>query len=190
MLPLMAEMVRRSAWRGLKSVEARTISSPTRHCAASSTSMEVAPALGGRGKLGPGVGAVVPCRFSVPPESMMPRSPMPLHVFVLDVVGEGDGGLVRVNGLGLGADGAARRLDHRSSSVVSSRSRSSAKVSLPLIVRPRSAGGLTSSSTSVPRGMVTFSPAAGTLPEGHAEASDHFTVRVIVALGGRAHRHF
>ena len=31
--------------------------------------------------------------------------------------------------------------------------------------------------------MVTSAPAAGTLPEGHAEASDHFTVRVIAAGG-------
>src|SRR3569833_1679692 len=45
----------------------------------------------------------------------------------------------------------------------------------------RSSGGLTSSKTSVPRGIVTVSPAAGTLPEGHAEASDHFTIRVIAA---------
>jgi hypothetical protein len=29
--------------------------------------------------------------------------------------------------------------------------------------------------------MVTSSPAAGTLPEGHPEASDHLTVRVIAA---------
>jgi hypothetical protein len=49
------------------------------------------------------------------------------------------------------------------------------------MVRLRSSGGLTSSSTSVPRGMVTSSPAAGTLPEGQAEASDHLTVRVIAA---------
>ena len=33
--------------------------------------------VGRRGQLGPGVGVRSPCRFSVPPEIMMPRSPMP-----------------------------------------------------------------------------------------------------------------
>src|SRR6187431_1185394 len=43
-LPLMSVMVRRSACRGSKSVDARTISSPTRQPEASSTSIDVLPA--------------------------------------------------------------------------------------------------------------------------------------------------
>jgi hypothetical protein len=42
--PLMAAMLRRSACRGSKSVDARTISSPTRQPAAFRTWIEVAPA--------------------------------------------------------------------------------------------------------------------------------------------------
>ncbi len=46
-----------------------------------------------------------PCRFSVPPEIMMPRSPMPaMTSSPSDVVGEGDGGLARVRA-GFAADG-------------------------------------------------------------------------------------
>ena len=76
LLPLIAAIVRRSAWRGSKSVDARTISSPTRQPAASSTSIEVLPAFAVFASL---VQVLVrsPCRFSVPPEIMIPRSPMP-----------------------------------------------------------------------------------------------------------------
>ena len=64
-------------------------------------------------------------------------------------------------------------------SVVSSRSALSAKVSLPSIVRPPSAGGLTSRITSLSLAMVTLSPATGTLLLGQVAGSDHF-----VALAG------
>ena len=76
-LPLRAVILRVSAWRGSKSVEARTISSPTCHCVASSTSIELLPASAVFASF---VQLLVrlPCRFSVPPESMMPRSPMPI----------------------------------------------------------------------------------------------------------------
>ena len=70
---------------------------------ASSTWIEVAPALAVADSL---VQVLVrsPCRFSVPPEIMMPRSPMPAMMSSpLHVVGEGDGGLAGV-GLGFGAD--------------------------------------------------------------------------------------
>ncbi len=62
--------------RGSKSVEARTISSPTFQPFASSTWIEVAPALAVTDSLLQLL-VVEPCRFRVPPESMIPRSPMP-----------------------------------------------------------------------------------------------------------------
>ena len=94
MLPLMAAMVRRSACRGSKSVDARTISSPACHCAAFSTSIEVLPAFGGPGELGPGVRpvAVQVQRAAREHDAAVTHAH---HLFVLDVVGEGDGGLVR-----------------------------------------------------------------------------------------------
>ena len=42
-----------------------------------------------------------------------------------------------------------------------------------MIVRLRSAGGLTSRTTSLSRPMVTASPARGTLPSGQDLGSDH-----------------
>jgi hypothetical protein len=57
-------------------------------------------------------------------------------------------------------------------SVVSSRSALLAKVSLPSIERPPSAGGLTSSTTCLSFAMTTFSPAAGTLRFGQVAGSD------------------
>jgi hypothetical protein len=57
-------------------------------------------------------------------------------------------------------------------SVVSSRSALSAKVSLPSMDRPPSAGGLTSSTTFLSLPMTTFSPAAGTLRFGQVAGSD------------------
>src|SRR5690606_21763131 len=59
-------------------------------------------------------------------------------------------------------------------SVVSSTSALLAKVSLPSIERPPSAGGLTSSITCLSFGMTTFSPAAGTFLLGQVAGSDHF----------------
>src|SRR6202049_4640364 len=69
----MAEMVRRSACRGSKSVDARTISSPTRQPDASRTWIEVLPALAVLASL-VHVCLRSPCRFRVPPMSMIPRS--------------------------------------------------------------------------------------------------------------------
>src|SRR6185436_14582897 len=59
-------------------------------------------------------------------------------------------------------------------SVVSSTSLLLAKLSLPLIVKPCSAGGLTSRTTSLPLSIVTLSPAAGTLRFGQVAGSDQF----------------
>ena len=59
-------------------------------------------------------------------------------------------------------------------SVVSSRSRLLAKLSLPSIVRLPSAGGLTSRTTSLPAAMVTLSPARGTRRSGQLAGSDQF----------------
>src|SRR4029450_13784910 len=50
----------------------------------------------------------------------------------------------------------------------------------PSTVRPPSAGGLTSRRTSLPVGMVTLSPAAGTLRSGQVAASDQ---RVCLTAG-------
>ena len=142
----MAEMVRRSACRGSKSVEARTISSPDPPVRGVQHFDRVAAGLGRLGQLGPGVRAVA---VQVQ-RAARDHDPAVAHahhaVFVLDVVGEGDGRLARV-GLGLGADvqlpvqhdplGGQLQVGL------------SAKLSLPLIVRPLSAGGLTSRSTSL-----------------------------------------
>src|SRR5215216_4840799 len=57
-------------------------------------------------------------------------------------------------------------------SVVNSTSAVSAKLSLPLIVIPPSAGGLTSRITSLPLAISTLSPAAGTMLSGHVAGSD------------------
>src|SRR6478609_1455498 len=59
-------------------------------------------------------------------------------------------------------------------SVLSSTSALSAKVSLPLMVTPPSAGGLTSRTTFLPVGISTLSPAAGTFLFGQVARSDHF----------------
>src|SRR6188508_2162807 len=100
-------MVRRSACRGSKSVDARTISSPTRQPAAFSTCIEVLPAFAVLASL---VQVLVrsPCRFRVPPMgdaavTAVIRSTHATDIFVFDVVGEGNGRLARV-GFGLGAN--------------------------------------------------------------------------------------
>src|SRR6188768_317085 len=170
-------MVRRSACRGLKSVEARTISSPTRHSAAFSTSMELLPASAVFASLVQEFFRL-PCRFSVPPESMMPRSPMPIICSSLTL-------LVRVMVAlcvkGLASVPTSSSPCTMTHSVVSSRSDLSAKVSLPLTVRPPSAGGLTSRITSLPLAISTFSPATGTFLLGQLALSDQR-----VALAGCA----
>src|SRR5690349_9158637 len=68
-------------------------------------------------------------------------------------------------------------------SVVSSTSLLFAKLSLPLIVRPFSAGGVTSSTTSLPASMVTLSPATGTFRLGQVAGSDHFVALPAGAAG-------
>ena len=97
-------MVRCSACRGSKSVDARTISSPTRQPAASRTSIEVAACFGRARQLGPGVG---PIAVQVQ-RSARDHDPAVTHashdVFTLDVVGEGDGRVARV-GAGFAANG-------------------------------------------------------------------------------------
>jgi hypothetical protein len=162
-------MVRRSAWRGSKSVEASTISSPTFHCAAFSTWIDVAPAAAVAASL---VQVLVrsPCRFNVPPESMMPRSPMPIisSSFTVSVRV-----MVALRVCGLASVPIASSPWIMIHSVVSVRSALSAKVSLPLIVTPPSAGGVTSRITLLPASMTTLSPAAGTFLLGHVAGSDH-----------------
>jgi hypothetical protein len=65
-------------------------------------------------------------------------------------------------------------------SMLSARSDSSAKRSVPLIVMPFSAGGLTSSTTSEPAPMVTTSPCAGTAPFAQVELSDQLPLLMAV----------
>src|SRR6185503_13251247 len=167
----MAEMVRRSACRGSKSVDASTISSPTRQPAAFKTSIEVLPALAVLDSL---VQVLVrsPCRFSVPPEIMIPRSPMPAMtsspVTLLVRV------MVALRVWGLASLPMASSPCSMIHSVVSSRSVSLAKVSLPSIDNPPSAGGLTSRITSLSLPIVTLSPAIGTLRFGQVLGSDQF----------------
>ena len=159
----------RSAWRGSKSVEASTISSPAFHWEASSTSIELLPA-----------GAVLasfvqvfvrsPCRFSVPPESMMPRSPMPIisSPFTLSVRV-----MVALCVKGLASVPISSSPCTMIHSVVSSRSFVSENASLPITVMPPSGGGLTSRMTDLPSGMVTLAPATGTFLSGQVARSDH-----------------
>src|SRR3954469_4160324 len=59
-------------------------------------------------------------------------------------------------------------------SVVSSRSLLFAKLSLPLMVTPFSAGGVTSRTTCLSFSMMTLSPATGTLRLGQLAGSDQF----------------
>src|SRR5690606_22003279 len=68
-------------------------------------------------------------------------------------------------------------------SVLSSTSALSAKVSLPSMVRPPSAGGLTSRITFLSLPMATLSPAAGTFLSGQVDGSDHL---VALAAGAPA----
>ena len=117
--------------------------------------------VGRGGQLGPGVGGGSPCRFSVPPEIMMPRSPMPTMMsspLTLSVRV-----MVALRVWGLASVPMANSPCSMIHSVVSSRSALLAKLSLPSMVRPPRAGGLTSSTTSLSLPMMTLSPAAGTL---------------------------
>ena len=100
--------------------------------------------VGRAGQLGPGVGPVtVKVQGSAhehdPAVTAVRRSTHSTDVFAFDVVGEGDGRLARVGfGLRVPISNSPCTMIH---SVVSSRSLSSAKLSLPLIVKPCSAGG-------------------------------------------------
>ena len=91
-------MVRRSAWRGLKSVEASTISSPFRQPVASSTSIRLLPRSAVVGQLGPGMLAVAVQaeRAAHQHDAAVAHG---VDVLAGDLVGQGDGGLVRVWGL-------------------------------------------------------------------------------------------
>jgi len=111
-----------------------------------------------------------PCRFSVPPEIMIPRSPMPAITSSFLTV------LVRVIVAlcvwGLASLPIASSPCNMIHSVVSSRSASFEKLSLPSIDSPSSAGGLTSRITSLSRPIVGLSPATGTLWFGQVAGSD------------------
>src|SRR5690606_18048309 len=101
---------------------------------------------------------------------MMPRSPMPAMTsspFTLSVKVMV---ALRVWGLAsLPIESSPCSMIH---SVVSSRSASFEKLSLPSMESPPSAGGLTSSTTCLSFAMTTFSPATGTLAFGHVAGSD------------------
>src|SRR5262245_19890815 len=179
LLPLMAEIVRRSACRGSKSVEARTISSPTFQPLASSTWIEVAPPLAVADSLLQ-VLVVEPCRFSVPPEIMMPRSPMPTMTSSLLTLSVRV--MVALRVWGLASVPMANSPWSMIHSVVSSRSALLDKLSLPSMERPPRAGGLTSSTTSLSLPMMTLSPAAGTFLFGQVAGSDQFVALTDCAL--------
>src|SRR5688572_10270230 len=141
--------------------------------------MEVAPALAVAESLVQ-LFVVEPCRFSVPPEIMMPRSPMPAMMFspfTLSVKV-----MVALRAWGLASVPICNSPCNMIHSVVSARSDLSAKVSLPLIVTPFRAGGLTSRITSLPLAISTLSPAAGTLLFGQVAGSDQFVALTDCAL--------
>ena len=112
---------------------------------------------------------------------MIPRSPMPAMtsspVTLLVSV------MVALRVWGLASLPMASSPCNMIHSVVSSRSALLAKVSLPSMDRPPSAGGLTSRITSLSLPMVTLSPATGTLRLGQVSGSDQF---VGVAAGDPA----
>src|SRR5690606_29735207 len=169
-LPLIAAIVRFSACRGSKSVEARTISSPTCHWSAFRTSMVLLPASAVAVSL-VHVFVRLPCRFSVPPAIKMPRSPMPAI--------RSSFGLLSVRVMVAFAVWGLASVPISSSpvsvihSVVSVRSESFEKLSLPSTLTPLKSGGLTSRTTSKPAPIVTMSPACGTFPPDQMDESDH-----------------
>ena len=109
--------------------------------------------------------------MSMMPRSTLHRSTDSTDVFVFDVVGEGDGRLAGVGAFSVPISNSPCNMIH---SVVSSRSALLAKLSLPSMVRPPRAGGLTSSTTSLSLPMMTLSPAAGTFLLGQVAGSDQF----------------
>src|SRR5580698_992337 len=68
-------------------------------------------------------------------------------------------------------------------SVVSSTSLLFAKLSLPSMVTPFSAGGVTSRTTCLSFSMMTLSPATGTLRLGQVAGSDQFVALAAFAAG-------
>src|SRR5215469_3610227 len=167
-------MVRLSAWWGSKSVDARTITSPFFQSPAFRTSMVLLPAAAVFASLVQEFFSV-PCRFRVPPIIMIPRSlrsfvpPVPvisssLTLSVRVIVA------LRVWGLAsVPISSSPCTMIH---SVVSSRSFLSAKLSLPLIVKLRSAGGETSRTTFISFSMVTTASLVGTFLSGQVAGSD------------------
>ena len=150
----MAVIVRRSAWRGSKSVEARTISSPTFQPLASSTWIEVAPALAVADSL---VQVLVVVTVQVQ-RAAGDHDAAVTHadhdVLALDVVGEGDGRLAGV-GPGFGADGQLA-VEH---DPLGGQLQVGVVGEAELAVDRQAAqgGGLTSSTTSLSWPMVTAS---------------------------------
>src|SRR4029434_7530787 len=111
----------------------------------------------------------LPCRFRVPPMSMIPRSlrsvvpPVPVMSSSLTLLVRV---IVALRVWGLASVPTSSSPCNMIHSVVSSRSALLAKLSLPSIVRLPSAGGLTSRSTFLSFAMVTLSPAAATFRSG------------------------
>src|SRR6185369_569976 len=169
----MAVMVRSSAWWGSKSVDASTIVWPFFQSPALKTWMVLLPAAAVCASLVQEFFSV-PCRFRVPPISMIPRSlrsfpPNPpksssLKLSVRVMVAWCVWGLASVP-----ISNSPCSMIH---SVVSSRSLLSAKLSLPLIVKPWSAGGVTSRTTSMSLPIVTTASLPGTFLSGQVAASD------------------
>ena len=179
-------MVRRSACLGSKSVDARTISSPTRQPAAFRTSYRGAACVGRVGQLGPGVRPItVQVQGSAhehdPAVTAVIRSTHSTDIFVFDVVGEGNGRLARM-GPGFGADfqfpvqhdplggqfkvGVVGEAEFAVDRQTAQRRRTDVEDARPC-----------------PLAMVTLSPAAGTLRSGQVAGSDQ---RVCLAAGAPA----
>src|SRR5580698_5316884 len=169
----MAAMVRSSAWWGSKSVDARTIVWPFFQSPGVKTWMVLLPAAAVCASLVQEFFSV-PCRFRVPPISMIPRSlrsfpPNPpksssLTLSVSVIVA------LRVWGLAsVPISSSPCTMTH---SVVSSRSLLSAKLSLPLIVKLRSGGGETSRTTFISFSMLTTASLVGTFLSGQVAGSD------------------
>src|SRR5262249_18839947 len=133
----------------------------------------VAARCGCVGQLGPGV---LPITVQVQgsahehdPAVTAVFSTQSTKIFVFDVVGEGNCRLARV-GFGFGAD--FQFPVHHDPLGGEFRSLLSAKLSLPLIVKPFSGCGLTSRTTFMPLSMVTTASLPGTFLSDQVAASD------------------
>ncbi len=150
--------------------------SPARQPAAFRTSIELLPA---SAVLDSFVQEFVrlPCRFRVPPISMIPRSLRSLVTLAAGTLMSSSLTLsvkvmvaLRVWGLAsVPISNAPCTMIH---SVVSSRSLLSAKLSVPSSLMPCSGGGLTSRMTFISFSMVTTSSLAGTFLSGQVAGSD------------------